>query len=145
MASHRPTGEKRAVKLYDRSKLVDGMRKQSLLKEIRILKRVDHLNIIKLFEAIDTSKFVYLSTEYVAGPSLLKYLKSKPNRTMEESEVKRIWKQLIQAISYLHSKNVTHRDIKLENILLTEDLQTIKIIDFGFSTCCLPSKKLKIY
>jgi serine/threonine protein kinase len=121
------------------------MRKQSLLKEIRILKRVDHLNIIKLYEAIDTSKFVYLSTEYVAGPSLLKYLKSKPNRTMEESEVKRIWKQLIQAISFLHSKDVTHRDIKLENILLTEDLQTIKIIDFGFSTCCLPSKKLKIY
>ena len=121
------------------------MRKQSLLKEIRILNRVDHPNIIKLHEAIDTSKYVYLSTEYVAGPSLLKYLKSKPNRMMEEEEVKRIWKQLMQAISYLHSKNITHRDVKLENILMTEDLESIKLIDFGFSTCTIPSKKLKIY
>lgn len=116
------------------------MRKQSLLKEIKILKKVDHPNIIKLHEAIDTAKYVYLATEYISGPSLLKYLKSKPNHMMEESEIKNLWGQLIKAISYLHSKNVTHRDVKLENILLTPDCQTIKLIDFGFSTCTLPSK-----
>ena len=110
------------------------MRKQSLIKEIKILKKIDHKNIIKLYEAIDTSKYVYLSTEYIAGPSLLKYLKSKPDRKMDEIEIKHIWKQVIQAVAYLHSKNITHRDIKLENILLTKDFQTVKIIDFGFST-----------
>jgi len=46
---------------------------------------------------------------------------------------------------YLHSINVTHRDIKLENIILSEDLKYIKLIDFGFSICILPHKKLKIY
>ena len=131
--------------MYERSKLVDSMRKQSLLKEIRILKRLDHPNIIKLYEAIDTARFVYLATEYVPGPSLLQYLKSKPTRTLEESEAKSLWKQLIIAVNYLHSKNITHRDIKLENILLSEDHKTIKLIDFGFSTWWLPSKKLKIY
>ena len=84
------------------------MRKQSLLKEIRILKRLDHPNIIKLYEAIDTARYVYLATEYVAGPSLLQYLKSKPNRTLEEYEAKNLWKQLIIAVNYLHSKNITH-------------------------------------
>lgn len=121
LATHNLTGDKRAVKFYDRSKLVDGMRKQSLHKEIRILSRVEHPNIIKLYEAIDTSKYVYLSTEFVAGPSLLKHLKSKSDRMLCEAEVKSLWGQLIKAISYLHSKNVTHRDVKLENILLTED------------------------
>lgn len=121
------------------------MRKQSLLKEIKILKRIDHPNIIKLYEAIDTAKYVYLATEFVPGPSLLQYLKSRPDRMMTESEAKNLWTQLIKAVSYLHSKNITHRDIKLENILLSEDCKTIKLIDFGFSTCWLPSKKLSIY
>jgi len=104
------------------------------MKEIKILTKADHPNIIKLHESIDTSKYVYLATEYISGPSLLKYLKSKPNRQMQESEVKSLWKQVILAIDYLHSKNITHRDVKLENILLTEDCKTIKLIDFGFST-----------
>ena len=60
LAKHIPTNTQRAVKLYDRSKLIDSTRKQSLVKEIKILKRIDHPNIIKFYEAIDTSKYVYL-------------------------------------------------------------------------------------
>lgn len=80
LATYTPTGEKRAVKMYDRSKLIDGTRKQSLMKEIKILKKIDHPNIIKFYEAIDTAKYVYLCTEFVSGPSLLQLLKSKPDR-----------------------------------------------------------------
>lgn len=145
LAVHLPSSEKRAVKLYDRSKLIDGTRKQSLIKEIKILKKIDHPNIIKFYESIDTAKYVYLSTEFVPGPSLLQHLKSKPNRCLHDYEIKCLWKQLIQAIAYLHSLNITHRDVKLENILLSEDLKEIKLIDFGFSTICPTYKKLKIY
>ncbi len=53
---------------------------------------------------------------------------------MPEGEIRRIWGQVMMAVGYLHEKNIAHRDIKLENILLTKDLETVKLIDFGFST-----------
>ena len=65
-------------------------------------------------------------------------------RKLEESEVKRIFKQVVQALDYCHSLNIVHRDIKLENILLDKQLN-IKIIDFGFSICIPSTSKLKIF
>lgn len=64
---------------------------------------------------------------------------------MTELEARSMWHQLIQALDYLHDINVTHRDIKLENIIVCRDRKTIKLIDFGFSVCVGPSRKLKIF
>jgi len=71
--------------------------------------------------------------EYVTGGSTHGYLKSKPNRRMEEHNAKKIFCQLISALSYLHSKCIAHRDIKLENVMLDQN-KNVKLIDFGFST-----------
>lgn len=73
---HRPTGERIAIKVYDRFKLMEVQRKKSALREIKILNRLKHPNIVKLYEAIDTSKYVYLVMEYVQGESLHAYLKA---------------------------------------------------------------------
>lgn len=73
---HKPTNEKVAVKMYDRYKLMDVQRKKSALREIKILSRLSHPNVIKLYEAIDTSKYVYLVMEYARGDSLHAYLKA---------------------------------------------------------------------
>lgn len=62
--------------MYDRYKLMDVQRKKSALREIKILSRLSHSNVIKLYEAIDTSKYVYLVMEYAIGESLHGYLKA---------------------------------------------------------------------
>ena len=64
---------------------------------------------------------------------------------MPELEAKFLWKQVVHAIYYCHEIRVTHRDIKLENILLDETKTIIKLIDFGFSTCIPHERKVKIF
>jgi len=103
-----------------------------------------HPNIARLYETIDTEKYVILVMEYVGGGSLHSYLKSKAERRLDEQEVKRVFKQVLEAIKYCHSRCITHRDIKLENVLL-DDQCNIKLIDFGFSTCIPNDKKIKIF
>ena len=107
--------------------------------EISILKSLDHINIIKLVEAIKINNMVYIITEYYNGKTLNDYLKEE---TFSEKLVQILMKQIIKGIKYLHNKNIFHRDIKLENILLhfenEEDLNNlskkiVKIIDFGFA------------
>lgn len=73
---HKPSGERVAIKQYDRSKLMDIQRKKQAIREIRILSRLNHQNVVRLFEAIDTPKYVYLVMEYVQGESLHAHLKA---------------------------------------------------------------------
>ncbi|CAG9326766.1 unnamed protein product [Blepharisma stoltei] len=141
-ATHTPTSRKVALKIYEKIKLLDLSRKKNVLKEIEILEMLDHPNIVKFYEIVETSRQLHIVMEYVAGCSLHGYLKRKPNRRLEENEAKKITTQIVSAIEYCHSKNVSHRDLKLENLLL-DDKGEIKIIDFGFST--VQDKKSRIF
>ena len=87
---------------------------------------------MKLYEVIDTSKYLYLVLEYIKGISLLEVIKNEKNHYIEQNKAMKIFLQVVKGISYCQSKNISHRDIKLENILVLED-DTIKIIDFGFA------------
>jgi serine/threonine protein kinase len=82
--------------------------------------------------------------EYVENGSLHGYLKSKSNRRLDEDDAKRIIRQITEGLKYCHSRCITHRDIKLENLLL-DSHKSMKIIDFGFSTCIPNDKKIKIF
>lgn len=80
----------------------------------------------------------------VEGDSLLNFVKSQPDKKLAENLTKSIFFQIIEGISYLHSKNIFHRDIKLENIII-KSKSSIKIIDFGFGTCCPKNKLLNFF
>lgn len=108
------------------------------------MKRLSHPNIAQLYEAIETEDQVVLVLEYVPGGSTHGFLKSKPQRRMAEDDARRIYRQLMNALQYLHSKCIAHRDIKLENVMLDERHQ-VKLIDFGFSTCIPNEQKIKIF
>lgn len=80
------------MKIYKKYKLLDPNRRKSVKREIKLMEKIKHQNIIRLYEVIDTSKYVILVMEYVGGGSLHGYLKSKPNRRLEETDAKRIFK-----------------------------------------------------
>lgn len=89
-------------------------------REIRLMKRISHVHIAMLYEAIETEDQVILVLEYIPGGSTHGFLKSKPNRRMSEDDARGIYRQLINALFYLHSKCIAHRDIKLENVMLDD-------------------------
>lgn len=137
-------GKKVALKTYEKYRLTDPSKKKNVGREIEILKKLEHPNVVRIFDVIETPKQLHLVLEFVPGGSLGAMLKKRQNRRLEEFECKGLFRQLVAAIEYIHSQKVTHRDLKLENLLL-ENESVIKIIDFGFSTCFSHEKKVKLF
>ncbi|CAD8064456.1 unnamed protein product [Paramecium sonneborni] len=133
-----------AIKIYSKAKLCNQQRRQSLKREIHILKLLDHPNIIKYINTIETQMDINLIVEYGGSKSLRSYLKQFPNRKLDEDDAKLIFRQIVKAVDYCHSLNIVHRDIKLENILL-KDNNEIKLIDFGFSVLVNRDCKLGVF
>ena len=130
------TQEKFAMKIYEKKILNDNIKKKCILREIEILKKLNHPYIVKLYDTIISDKNILLIQELVNGISLRDFYNKEIRNQKNISEKKYkiltlIFKQIFSAFDYIHKKNIFHRDIKLENILLTKNYE-IKIIDFGF-------------
>ncbi|KAL4506793.1 hypothetical protein ABPG72_001214 [Tetrahymena utriculariae] len=143
-ALHKKTNFVVAIKSYDKSKLLDPHKKQNLDREIKILQNLSHNSIIKLYKVIENSQSMNLVMEYSSSIPLNVYLKQKSGKRLHELEAKVIFRQILEAVLYLHKKRVIHRDIKLENILINSN-RKIKLIDFGFSIQVQPSFKLTMF
>lgn len=95
------------------------------LNEIEILKRFDNSRIVKYYGSYSDSEHCYILTNYIDGVNLYEV-----ENKFTEDQTKNIIKQLIEIVKIIHDKNVIHRDIKLENILLTKTGEIV-LIDFG--------------
>ena len=141
------TGMKIAMKQIEKLKenVVDDL---EIKNEIDILKKLDHPNIVKIYEFYNTKKNYFLITEYYKYGELYNYLKYSYN----ETQIAVLFYQVFSGLCYLHENNILHRDLKLENIMISDiekDINTgvdyfwIKIIDFGTAKIFKKSKNEK--
>nr|XP_047132796.1 MAP/microtubule affinity-regulating kinase 3 isoform X3 [Hydra vulgaris] len=141
LAKHLPTGREVAIKIIDKTQL-NQTSLQKLFREVRIMKYLDHPNIVKLYEVIETDKTLYLIMEYASGGEVFDYLVA--HGRMKEKEARAKFRQIVSSVQYCHQKHVIHRDLKAENLLLDADMN-IKIADFGFSNEFSPGNKLDTF
>jgi len=106
----------RAMKIIPKENIIKGVDHLKLIDEIKILKKLDHPNIMKIYECYVDDEFFYIISDFCDQGDLLGKLEKLGK--MNEIVVKFLMEQILNAVSYLHSKNVLHGDIKLENILL---------------------------
>ncbi|XP_039484499.1 SNF-related serine/threonine-protein kinase [Drosophila santomea] len=143
LARHVFTGAKVAVKVVDKTKL-DDVSKAHLFQEVRCMKLVQHPNVVRLYEVIDTQTKLYLVLELGDGGDLYDYI-MKHDSGLSEELARKYFRQILRAITYCHQLHVVHRDLKPENVVFFEKLGLVKLTDFGFSNKFLPGQKLETF
>ena len=131
LVEHNITGMIRAMKIIPKTAEIS---ETSVFNELYILKKIDHQNVIKIYEFYSDDKNYYLITEYCSGGDLFTATK---NENLSEVQVSSIIYQILLALNNLHKMKIMHRDLKPENILVTKKdengLYRIKLCDFGTS------------
>jgi calcium-dependent protein kinase len=137
---HRATEMKRAMKCIKKKNVVTTSKEKEMFNEAKILSRLDHPNIIKLFELFQDAKYYYMITEQCSGGELFDRIQEISSFTEEQAA--EYMQQLLSAIFYCHKARIMHRDLKPENILLESSAKNslIKLIDFGVATIFEPGQ-----
>ena len=154
LTSKKGTQQKFATKMISKSLFKYPNFKKNLDNEIQILTKLSNEYIIKLYEVKETTFYTFLIMELCDGGELstcLEEYQKRYNKPFSEEIVQYLMRQIISGIKYLHDKNILHRDIKLDNILVNFDSEEdkrnknmlkakIKIIDFGFARYLSPTE-----
>ena len=147
---------KYAMKKLKKTEVLKPENKTHFNNEIHILKNINHKNIMKLYDVTHTNKNFYLVQEYCNGGNLRESLEIKVALTgdpFNQETVQYLMRQICSGIKYLHKNNIIHRDLKLDNILLSYSNKidklsnsvnkaTVKIIDFGLARNCKKNQVL---
>lgn len=129
-----------AIKLIRRETLgSNSNRLQKIYREIHILRGLDHPNIVRLHEMVETERHIGIILEYASGGELFDYILN--HRYLKDGPARKLFSQLISGVGYLHRKGIVHRDLKLENLLLDRN-KNIIITDFGFANTFDPNDEL---
>jgi 5'-AMP-activated protein kinase catalytic alpha subunit len=127
---HKETKQKVAIKILEKSAIVEKDDLERIIREMTILNQIDHINVIKVYDIYESEDNYLIIMEYCEGGELFNYIVK--NQKLSEEETSFFFYQIINGVEYLHSKNIVHRDLKPENLLLCEG-NILKIIDFGLS------------
>lgn len=122
-----------AIKIVDKANV--DVRRESLVREVAIMKGLNHPNIVKFHDVFESPRRVYLVMEMLTGGELFDRIVNQYPSGYSERDASRLVRKIVSAVSYLHSKNVVHRDIKPENLLFQSDSfdSEIKLTDFGLA------------
>jgi calcium-dependent protein kinase len=139
---NKKTKESRAIKIINKPSIQNEKTRQKIMNEVEIQSKLDHPNIIKLFEFYEDQFNLYLVLELCTGGVLLEYFARIGCLT--ESQTAIYIKQILSALCYLNNMNIVHRDLKLENILIeNEKSNCVKIADFGSAIESRNGRKLR--
>ncbi|KAF8591687.1 Pkinase-domain-containing protein [Ramaria rubella] len=127
---HGQWGEEVAVKLIRRGNVDNPLRMSKVEREIEVLRTIKHPNIVRLYDVIETDKYIGIILEYASGGELFDHILA--HRYLKEKDACKLFAQLISGVAYIHAKKIVHRDLKLENLLLDRNRNVI-ITDFGFA------------
>ncbi|KAI9455305.1 Pkinase-domain-containing protein [Russula earlei] len=127
---HTLWGEEVAVKLIKRHNIDSAVRMTKVEREIEVLRMLKHPNIVRLYDVIETDKYIGIILDYASGGELFDHILA--HRFLKEKDACRLFAQLISGVWYIHQRKIVHRDLKLENLLLDRNRNVI-ITDFGFA------------
>ncbi|XP_015348469.1 sperm motility kinase 2B-like [Marmota marmota marmota] len=133
LARHRLTGVEVVIKVL-RKKRQNFL----VLSEPEMMRSLEHPNVIQLLQVAETHRNIYMVMEHAGGGRLLDHV---PQGGMQEEEARRLFWQVVSAVSYCHDKGIVHRDLKPENIMV-DARNHARLIDFGFSARFTPGQKL---
>ncbi|GMF20698.1 unnamed protein product [Phytophthora lilii] len=139
-AVSKKSGKEWAVKVVALSNEVD---RDALRNEISILKRLHHPQIVRVIGSYEDKEHMYMIMQLCKGKELYEHLYQE-HRKFSENDVRKIIRALLRALAFLHSNFITHRDLKLENLLLenAENPGSLRLCDFGLSTRFKRGEKL---
>ncbi|KAI7887427.1 Pkinase-domain-containing protein [Lichtheimia hyalospora FSU 10163] len=127
---HVDSSQEVAIKLIKKDNIDSSTRMSKVEREISVLRTVCHPYIVKLYDVIETEKYIGIILQCASGGELFEYILA--HRYLKERDACRLFAQLISGVHYMHQKHIVHRDLKLENLLLDRDRNVI-ITDFGFA------------
>jgi len=137
---HVITGMTVAIKVLEKQRMRTREDLERVEREIDLLHRVDHADVIRLYEVIRTQNVIYLVMEFCNAGSLFDHIVKRGRLTERESC--RVFHHILNGVAHCHSVSVCHRDLKPENLLLTDDGRSIKLVDFGLGNIIGPNELL---
>ena len=136
------TQVKVALKIINKKTAPKDFLEKFLPREIEVMKRVKHPNLIRLYELFQISNKLYFTLEWGGHGDLLQYIRLRG--PISENEARRFFHEMCAGVEYMHYNDIIHRDLKCENVLLTKK-NAIKIADFGFARVISPHDLSKTY